>query len=138
MADVEIQIPPRSVYVGVIRLAVASLARTAGFDEALVDDLKIAVGEACTNAVLSNEEVGATAPISVCWSEEPGRIVMEVSDSGVPPDAGPDADSAGMPSRLVLSTALLESLVDRCEIEPRPEGGTRARLIVNRDQTAQV
>ena len=59
MALVQLEIPPRSPYVGVVRLALSSLARAAGLDEEKVDDIKIAVSEACANAVLNNEEANS-------------------------------------------------------------------------------
>ena len=56
MDSAEIQIPPRPEYVGVLRLALGSLARTVGMDEESIDDLRIAISEACTNAVIAQEE----------------------------------------------------------------------------------
>ena len=132
---VELAIPPRSVYVGVARLAVAALAREAGFDEERVDDLKTAVSEACTNAVLSSEEAGADEAVTITWAEDPDRVVIEVSDRGSNYDAGQvegALDSQGFSLRLALSVSLLRSLADELTFEPRPEGGMRTRLVVER------
>ena len=126
MAAVEIAIPPRSVYVAVVRLAVASLARTAGLDEDRVDDLRIAVSEACTNAVLAHEEAGRSEPVVVAWDDQPDQLVIEVRGHVPAPDS-PSEDSEGFSSRSVLSRALLESLVDSTE-----HSETGARLTINR------
>lgn len=129
MTDVELAIPPRAEYVGVVRLAIAALARAAGADEDRVDDLKIAVSEACTNAVLSHADAVVDGPISITWREEPERAVVEVLDSGAVYDPDTRGDE-GPGMRLALSVALLRSLVD-CEIAPRPEGGgMSARLSI--------
>jgi serine/threonine-protein kinase RsbW len=133
VATVELEIPPRSVYVGVVRLAVASLARGAGADEETVDDLKIAVSEACANAVLGLERIDADDPIAISFSDDDGKLQLEVADRAPTPDTERDPqDSQGFDSRSTMSLALLESLVDECEITPREGGGTLTRLSVTR------
>lgn len=133
MGQVSLEIPPKSPYVGVVRLALASLARTAGLDEEKVDDLKIAVSEACANAVLNNEEVGSTEPVSVEWSETAGAVRIAVGDRGetLEPTRGDEVDTQGISTRAVMSVALLKSLVDECHFEPRPGGGMTTRLVIN-------
>ena len=130
---VELSIPPRSPYVGVVRLAVSSLARSAGLDEERVDDLKIAVSEACANAVLNNEEAGSTEPVAVTWSEDPGLVRIEVSDRGATAavSSGDEVDTQGFSTRAVMSIALLRSLVDTFEFEARAGGGMTTRLLIN-------
>jgi serine/threonine-protein kinase RsbW len=132
---VELAIPPRSVYVGVARLAIAALAREAGFDEEGVDDLKTAVSEACTNAVLSSEEAATNEPVVVTWIEDADRVVIEVCDRGSKYDATQiegALDSQGFSLRLALSMSLLRSLADEMAFEPRDGGGMRVRLIMTR------
>ncbi len=129
------EIPSRSVYVGVVRLALASLARKAGLGEEVVDDLKIAVSEACANAVLSNEDAGSGAPVTVTWTETPESLIVEVGDRGAVYDLDdPDAqlDSQGYSTRSLMSFALLKSLVDGCEVSPRDGGGMCAHLSFSR------
>lgn len=134
MSLVELEIPAHSVYVGLVRLAVASLARSAGIDEEKVDDLKIAVSESCANAVLSTEDAGADAPITVACSDEAQGFVIEVSDhSGRPAfyDGDP-VDSGGFSSRMMMSMELMKSLVDRYEFTANESGGMSARLVMSR------
>jgi anti-sigma regulatory factor (Ser/Thr protein kinase) len=132
---VELEIPPGSAYVAVVRLALAALARGAGLEEEAVEELKIALSEACTNAVLVHEEASIHEPVHVRWTEEPGRFVVEVGDRGPVPDAADpqnEFDSQGFSSRMVMSRVLLEALIDQCEFIPRPDGGTITRLVVER------
>ncbi|MGH2702975.1 MAG: ATP-binding protein [Actinomycetota bacterium] len=131
MSQVEIEIPSRSVYVGVVRLALASLARSAGMGEEAVDDLRIAVGEACANAVIANEEASPDSPVSVSWSHEDEQVVIEVGDRGRSFDAENSGRDEDFLARMKLSMALLESLVDSCEVGQRPDGGMCARLVMN-------
>jgi serine/threonine-protein kinase RsbW len=132
VTTVAIEVPSRSVYVGVVRLALASLARSAGLDEDVVDDLKIAVSEACANAVLSHEAAARDAPVEVTWTEAPGQIDIEVRDRGDvydPDDPGQQVDSQGFSTRALMSLALIRSLVDDCTIGARADGnGMSARL----------
>jgi serine/threonine-protein kinase RsbW len=129
MESVELEIPPRSAYVGVVRLAITSLARSAGIDEEALDDLRIAVSEACTNAVLSNEQSGSEERVAVSWRVEDGGAVIEVSDRGSLYDSRDASGSLDSPAgRVAMSAVLLESLADSVEFLPRAGGGTRARL----------
>jgi anti-sigma regulatory factor (Ser/Thr protein kinase) len=135
-ASVDLEIPPGSAYVAVVRLVIAALARGAGLEEEAVEELKIALSEACTNAVLVHEEASLDEPVSVRWIEEPERVLVEVADRGPAPDASDPAnefDSQGFSSRMVMSRVLLEALIDGCEFVPRSGGGTITRLVVSRE-----
>lgn len=48
---VELEIPSSPEYVAIVRQAVEGIARRMDFDDLQIDDMKLAVGEACTNAV---------------------------------------------------------------------------------------
>lgn len=48
---VELEIPSSPEYVAIARQAVEGVARRMDFASSQIDDLKLAVGEACTNAV---------------------------------------------------------------------------------------
>lgn len=132
MADVELSIPARSAYVGVVRLAIGALARAVRLDEEVVEDLRTAVSEACTNAVLSHEQLGVDAPVIVTWREEPDRLLVEIADEGAVYDPkNLDVDDT-QTLRLSMSVAMLRSLVDDCEISPRSGPGMSTRFVVPR------
>ena len=48
---VQLEIPSSPEYVSIVRHAVEGIARRLQFDNIQIEDLKLAVGEACTNAV---------------------------------------------------------------------------------------
>lgn len=48
---VEMEIPSAPEYVGIVRHAVEGIARRMDFGAAEIEDIELAVGEACTNAV---------------------------------------------------------------------------------------
>ncbi len=132
MSLVELAIPSGSVYVGVARLAVASLAREAGLGEEAVDDLKIAVSEACANAVLSNQKVGASSPVDIGFERSQSAVIVSVADRGpvYEPTPADDFDTGSTEQRFAMSLELLSSLVDDCLIVPRDDGGMRVSLTV--------
>jgi serine/threonine-protein kinase RsbW len=127
VATVELQLPLRSVYVGVARLAVAGIARTAGFDEEVIHDLKIAVSEALANAVLYGER--GEDPARLLWTDTDEGAIIDVAFSGSLEE--PEIDSLGA-ERQEMSLALLRSLVHECEFISREDGGTTTRLNVKR------
>lgn len=133
MATIEIQIPPRAPFVGVVRLALSSLARNLGVDEERVGDIKIAVSEACANAVLAHEEDSLDEPISVRWEDTGDRVIVEIGDRAPAPNgSASELDTQGIATRHVMSQALLKSLVDSFEFGERDGGGSVTRLTFTR------
>jgi anti-sigma regulatory factor (Ser/Thr protein kinase) len=129
---VELEVPARPEYVAVVRLAVASLGRLAGLDEATVEDLKIAVSEATTSAMLVNQAAGGSDPVSIAWARGDGQLVIEISDRGEGAEATEVDDGELRGVRAGISVALLESIVDGCEVVPRPDGrGSCTRLFID-------
>ncbi|MCL6291469.1 ATP-binding protein [Streptomyces sp. 43Y-GA-1] len=90
MATVELRFSAQPEHVRTARLVAAAVARRAGVDEAVLDEVRLAVGEACSRAVGLHRSHGITAPVSVALTEEEKAFSIEVGDS-VP---GPGADSA--------------------------------------------
>ncbi len=125
-AEMHLEVPARSVYVGVVRLALAALARQTGLEEEQIEDLRIAVSEACANAVLSEDD-GSDASIGVTWRAENGRVIVEVVDAQAP-EPPATADEPEGTDRLDMSVALMRSLVDECTFERHPGGGVTTRL----------
>lgn len=129
-ASVQIEIPSKPGYVGVVRLALASLARKVDMDEERVDELKIAASEACTDAVLAHQEAGVNAPICVRWSQSDSRIVVEVEDQIDQASQPKLEDSQGFSTRHAMAAALLATLVDELDTHPGDKG-TITRLTLN-------
>jgi serine/threonine-protein kinase RsbW len=127
--SLELSVPARAEYIAVVRLVVASLAtaRRALADDR-IDDLKLAVSEACTNAIEANTEAGSPAPVAVsCW-EAPERFEVCVADAGngFDPDDLPEHPPVTDPDRLNfergLGIPLIRSLVDDVRFESGPDG----------------
>ncbi|MFC7441630.1 anti-sigma B factor RsbW [Laceyella putida] len=78
---VNLTIPAKPDYVGIARLAVSGIANRMGFSYDDIEDLKLAVSEACTNAV-DHAYCGGDGEIEVSCNIFPNRLEIEVVDRG--------------------------------------------------------
>ena len=132
MALVELLLSPLPAHVRTARLVVVAAARRAGMDDELVDELRLALGEACSRAVGLHARHAPGTPVKVTVRDDPGGLVVTVSDVG--PAAGPVPDDlaeglldGGAAGELVdpdVALAVVTGLVDAVEIEPGPGGTT--------------
>lgn len=94
-----------------------------------LQDLRLAVTEACSNAVKAHRSEAAEDPVVVfCEIDEQQRFVVEVRDRGpgFDPAAVPEVPDAEDPSRLEhesgLGVCLIEELADEVHFEPLEDG----------------
>lgn len=125
---VELRIPCKPEYVGVARLAILGVASRMRFSYDEVEDVRLAVGEACTISVDWAKKNGRTESEIVLRSEvTPDSLVVEIDD-----EAGPRGDeSRENPSEQEpenLGALLITLLVDEVTVVPR-DGGTRVRMV---------
>jgi serine/threonine-protein kinase RsbW len=125
---VTITIPCKPEYVGVVRLALLGIASRLPFSYDEVEDLRLAVGEACTHAVERAGSIAAT--IQVVARITGPELAIEVTDTvpqGSPKKSSSD-DSALLAEAGVdqegLGILLMEILVDKIQIIPGPDGTT--------------
>ena len=76
MATVRIDVAPDQAYVRVVRLVAVSLARLNGIAEEVVENVRLAVGEACGRAVAAHCQADLDAPVIVDFQEDPGLTVV--------------------------------------------------------------
>lgn len=132
----ELDVPSSPEYIAIVRLVVASVAsaRRALADER-VDDLKLAVSEACTNAIEANRAVDPGSPVHVEVWEAADRLEVCIEDSG--PGFDPDKVASPPPftdpERLHfergLGIPLIRGLVDNATFV-RKQHGTLVRMTV--------
>src|SRR5690242_5461031 len=100
MATVELRFSALPEHVRTARLVAAAVARRAGVDEAVLDEVRLAVGEACTRAVGLHLSNGVDAPVRVTLTEEEKKFSIEVGDesptsAALSSDARTDAGEDG-------------------------------------------
>src|SRR6202453_2456493 len=99
MATVEVTFTPLPAHVRTARLVATAVARRSGVDESLLDEVRLAVGEACSRAVEAHRRHCPAEPVRIEMTDLGERFEVVVSDA-VP--AAP-AESAGA-SRAGAST----------------------------------
>jgi serine/threonine-protein kinase RsbW len=107
-ADVELRLPADSAYVSVLRTTSAGLAARLDFTLDDIEDLRMAVGEACA-LVLPQADTGAD--LSCEFFMRPGELTIRV---GVPARAPtqPDEDSFAWQVLTTLATKASASIDD--------------------------
>lgn len=138
MATVELRFSAQPEHVRTARLVAAAVARRAGVDEAVLDEVRLAVGEACSRAVGLHRSNGVTTPIKVVLTEEEKAFSIEVGDE-VPGAGVAAADAAGVPGARSsapaddfddadgedeMGLAVIRGLVDDFEVSAGEDGGT--------------
>ncbi len=122
---IEMIVPSKPEYLGVVRLAVSGIANRMGYTYEEIEDIKIAVTEACTNVVYhayDDEEEGKT---KINFAVYHDRLEIFVIDQGknfdkkaVRAKMGP-VDSNTAVEKLNeggLGLFLIETLMDKVEI----------------------
>jgi serine/threonine-protein kinase RsbW len=132
---VNIQIPAQADFVGVVRLAVSGIASRMNFSIDEIEDIKVAVSEACTNAVQHAYGGGAgTIDIAFTLHSEKLEVVVKDSGKGFDPANAVSAKQDGANDALFglgLGLTFIRTLMDFSEIESIPGRGTVVRMIKN-------
>ena len=80
MATVEVTFTPLPAHVRTARLVAAAVARRSGVDEALLNEVRLAVGEACSRAVEAHQRHCPAEPVKIEMTDQGERFVVVVSD----------------------------------------------------------
>jgi serine/threonine-protein kinase RsbW len=107
-----------------IRRFVEEVGGEFGLDAGRVFDLKVAVSEACANAV--EHSGGAHAPLELCAWFHPDRLVFEIADGG--DFRLPQAERSAHTDTRGLGLPLMVALMDEVRICKTPGGGTNVTL----------
>jgi serine/threonine-protein kinase RsbW len=128
-SDIRLTLPARSENVAVVRHVLGALAEALAMPPALVDDMRLAVTEACTNVVRHAYD-GDDGTIDVIV--RPRGEVLEVTIADEGRGLGPSPDTAG-PG---LGLPLIAALADDVRFERGPSSGSRLVMRFPRSHTA--
>lgn len=143
---VEVAFSPLPAHVRTARLVAVAVARRSGVADSLLDEVRLAVGEACSRAVEAHREYCPAEPVKIELTDSGGRFEVVVTDSA--PGAGPAGagpapgePAAGVPSAETaaktagaaaenghgglqdgLGLAVIAELADDVKISRTPEG----------------
>jgi len=106
MPTVEVTFTPLPAHVRTARLVATAVARRSGVDEALLDEVRLAVGEACSRAVEAHRRYCPAEPVKIEMTDQGERFVVVVSDHA--PTSGPA--SAGTNGHAVSHDAVADAV----------------------------
>ena len=126
---IELGFPADARYLILARLSLVGVAPAAALEPEAVADLKLAVTEACANAV-RHAYAGKAGPVRMRIELAQDTLTIEVADDGKGMVAGriPSPD----PARDLeggMGFAIMRSLVDEVEVDSAPGRGTVVRLV---------
>lgn len=131
MATVELRFSALPAHVRTARLVAAAVARRSGVDEAVLDEVRLAVGEACSRAVYLHRRHCPERPVLVLLVDDAGTFHVSVADeapsgegegaSFVELAASSDLEQEPVPPGVGL--AVISGLVDDVAVENGTGGG---------------
>ena len=120
--DIRLTLPARAENVALVRHVVGALAEALHMPPALVEDVRLAVTEACTNVVRHAYAGREGALVVEVEPDGPGSLPVVVTDHGrgIQPNPAGGGPGLGLP--------LIAALASQLEIEHEPERGSRVSM----------
>lgn len=132
MTDIlKFSIPGKPEYVGTVRLAISSLANSAGFDIEAVEDIKVAVSEACTNVVCHGKPNREECYEVACEVGD-GRIIISIVDHAGGYDTAKyqrPLINCDCPKEGGLGIFIIKALMDEVDIFSELGTGTSIKMV---------
>jgi serine/threonine-protein kinase RsbW len=135
VATVELRFSALPAHVRTARLVAAAVARRSGVDEAVLDEVRLAVGEACSRAVHLHRRHCPERPVLVTLVDDDRAFRVAVTD-----EAPTDEEATGFehltesadldqdPAPPGVGLAVISGLVDDVAVEPGRDSGVVVRM----------
>ncbi|WP_026476748.1 ATP-binding protein [Alkaliphilus transvaalensis] len=124
--EIKLSIPNKPEYVSVVRLTVTGIANRMGFNIEEIEDLKVAIAEACSNAITHGHKDDDNFKVSFVIEEN--KLVVTVCDSGrgcmINDIKNPDLDHLNQEKEGGLGIFIIKSLMDDVKISSSVGCGT--------------
>lgn len=125
--SISMALPSKPEYVGVIRLTVSAIANRMGFNIEEIEDIKVAVAEACTNAI----KHGLNQDFKVSFDIFEEKIAISITDKGKGYNTDemnhPDLDNPREEGGLGIF--IIRSLMDEVNLKSSIGQGTHIEMI---------
>jgi len=126
---VRLTIPAKAEYITLVRLALSGLSGLRPLSDEALGDMKLAVTEACTNAVRHGYNDGE-GTVEVVYELRPDRLVVEVADDGPGFDAAGDRALGDGLAEGGLGIVIIQAVSDEFEAGKQAHGGgSRLRFV---------
>jgi anti-sigma regulatory factor (Ser/Thr protein kinase) len=131
--DIRLTLPARAENVAVVRHVIGALAEALAMPPRMVEDIRLAVTEACTN-VVRHAYRGHEGPLEVMIRPEAEgnclNVVVSDRGSGIVPNPASEGPGLGLP--------LIAALTDGLEIDHAPDRGSRLAMSFRAGQTVEA
>jgi serine/threonine-protein kinase RsbW len=121
-SDVRLSLPARPENVAVVRHVLGGFAEALHLPADVIEDIRLAVTEACTNIVRHAYDPEDPGPIEIVIRPDGDLLDVIVSDRGRGIGPSPDTDGPG------LGLPLIAALVHSLEIQHAPRAGSRLAM----------
>jgi len=132
--QVELRLPNRPEFVAVARLTVSAIACRMAFDVDEIEDIKVAVAEACTNAIqhgCPTQQCEEHITLQCHIMEDALTIIVQDPGDGFDPLTATRQRQGGTATLTErgLGMLLIESLMDEVTFSSNPGSGTQVRMM---------
>lgn len=130
---VELKIPAASEFISIVRLAVSGIANRLEFSVEAIEDIKIALSEACTNVIQHAYHNPSDELIDIQFFLFPDHLDITVKDDGKgfnPEDKATDKSNPEADGKFGLGLGLvfIKTLMDEAIVESVIGKGTIIRM----------
>lgn len=119
MPSSRISIPPATEHVRTVRMVAGAAARRGRIPDDIIDEVRLAVGEAVARVVLRHQRANIPDDVVVTLRDDPEAFEVEIADR-TRADLPDDDDG--------ISVALTQALVPHCGVAPTPDGHQRITM----------
>jgi anti-sigma regulatory factor (Ser/Thr protein kinase) len=119
--DIRLSLPARAENVALVRQVIGALAEALAFPPKTIEDIRLAVTEACTN-VVRHAYRDREGPLEIVIEPSGDRLTVVVGDrgTGIMPNPASDGPGLGLP--------LIAALADSFDIDHAPHRGSRLSM----------
>jgi serine/threonine-protein kinase RsbW len=126
---VNLKLPSRPEFINIARMNISVIANNMNMNYEVIQDLKVAISEACNNVILHSE---SKSHYEIDFIIKKEKLVVEISDFG----SGFDIEDYNKPNlenpkESGLGLFIIDSLMDEFKIETKNGNGTVIRMIKN-------
>src|SRR5690554_1711572 len=129
MKEIRLQIPAHADYIDIVRVCLFGIASKLRFPYEDIEDMKVAVSEACNNAVLHGSPLLHNNHIDLCFESRDNSLTIKVSNRGQPFEHSDALESAApLPATDVselptsgLGIYLMQALMDEVTVDTLDE-----------------
>lgn len=82
MKDIRLQIPAQADYIDIVRICLYGIASKMSFSYEDIEDMKVAVSEACNNAVLHGSQAANDNRIDISFEAGEAGLTVKVHNNG--------------------------------------------------------